>query len=88
MCNTILRLLALIRTDGHSTIYMKAATGSDRLVVFAARSLLNLLLGVVLSPLLVKEVKALALELLVDESSSETGEELLGMCVACGLACR
>lgn len=78
----------MIRTDGHGTIYMKAATGSDRLVVFAARSLLNLLLGVVLGLLLVNEVKALALELLVDERSSETSEELLGVGVALGFACK
>lgn len=58
----------------------------NRLVVFATRSLLNLLLGVVLRLLLVNEVKTLALDLLVNESSSETSEELLGVGVALGLA--
>lgn len=79
-------LFTNIEPDRWSRHYLHES--SDRLVVFAARSLLNLLLGVVLGLLLVNEVKALALELLVDESSGETGEELLGMCVACGLACK
>lgn len=83
-CHIILHLLALSRKDGAS-IYLHES--SNRLVVFAARGLLNLLLGVVLSLLLIKKVEALALELLVDERSSETGEELLGVGVALGLAC-
>lgn len=84
-CHIILHLLALSRKNGTS-IYLQKS--SNRLVVFPARSLLNLLLGVVLSLLLINEVEALALKLLVDECSSETSEELLGVGVALGFACK
>jgi hypothetical protein len=43
---------------------------------------------VVLGLLPVKEVKALGLELAVDEGTGETGKELLGFGVAVGLAYR
>jgi hypothetical protein len=60
------------------------------LVVEAALlNLLNVLLGMTLSALTVNEVQTAGLNLTVDEGTSETGHDLLGLLVARGLAwCR
>lgn len=55
-------------------------------VVLLVVRLLSLLSGVVLGLFSVKEVEALSLEELVDLSTGETGEELLGELVAWGFA--
>lgn len=47
---------------------------------------MDLLSGLVLGPLLVKEVQSSGLNLTVDKGTSESSQDLLGLCVALGLA--
>lgn len=54
--------------------------------VFSSDLLVESLVSVVLGSLSVDEVKTAGLELSVDEGSCETGEDLLGLCVACRLS--
>lgn len=53
----------------------------------AGRDVVNVLAGVALGLLTVNEVQTLGLGLTVDESTSKTGHELLGLGVAGGRAC-
>lgn len=56
-------------------------------VELALINLLNVLAGLALSALAVNKVQTAGLDLTVDESTGETGHELLGLLVALGLAC-
>lgn len=58
----------------------------DLVVLLLVVGVVSVLTSLVLGLLLVEEVKATGLDLAVDEGTSESGEELLGLSVVLGLA--
>lgn len=51
-------------------------------LVLAVVDRVNVLLGLILGPLAVNEIQSLGLDLAVNESTSESSHDLLGLCMA------
>lgn len=75
-----------MKTSALPNPFLKNSDMPDLVATTLLEAALNALLGVALGLLAVDEVQTLGLELAVDEGTSETGGDLLGLGVVVNLA--